>query len=119
MLSIQFVARTRVYREVEESSGLPVVQNGPPGTFVVFADGARVSLPTDQVVSADDSSGSARVAFGGMKFSGIEDGELVFYRTRDLQAPEKLSPQRGVRMTLDPKMVAAVHESGHQVWPHG
>ncbi len=30
----------------------------------------------------------------------MEDGQLVFYRVRDLQPAELLSPQRGRRMTL-------------------
>ena len=35
----------------------------------------------------------------------MEDGQLVFYRVRDLQPAELLSPQRGRRMTLEPRMV--------------
>jgi hypothetical protein len=41
------------------------VEDGPPGTFVLFPHGLRVSLPTDQIVAADDDGGRARVAFGG------------------------------------------------------
>jgi hypothetical protein len=36
------VRGTYLYREPEIISKLPIVQSGPPGTFVVFADGARV-----------------------------------------------------------------------------
>ena len=117
-LLIEFVPGTRVYREPEVASKLPIVQNGPPGTFVIFADGAKVPLPTDQIVFAEDGGGVARVGFGGMSVGGMEDGQLVFYRVRDLQPEELLSPQRGRRMTLEPRMVAFIAVDGQVVWPH-
>ncbi len=97
-------------------AALRIVQNGPPGTFVRFADGGRVPLPTDQIVSADGSAGAARVGFGGMRFDGIEEGLLTFRRFRDLFAEHELSPERGRRMTLEPEMVAAVFMEGRLVW---
>ena len=95
---------------------LRIVQNGPPGTFVRFADGGRVPLPTDQIVSLDDGGGAARVGFGGMRFDGIEEGLLAFSRFRDLLAEHELSPERGRRMTLEPAMVAAVFIQARLVW---
>jgi hypothetical protein len=74
-LRIEFVPGTHVYREPEVAPKLPIVQNGPPGTFVVFSDGERVSLPTDQIVFAEDGNGTAQVGFGGMRFAGMEDGQ--------------------------------------------
>ena len=53
----------------------------------MFADGLRVSLPTDQIVWADDSGGRAEVRFGGMQFVGIEGGNLVFLRVPDDRLP--------------------------------
>ncbi len=60
---VEFVRGSRVEKDPPVSrpaSGRPasganlrIVQNGPPGTFVRFADGGRVPLPTDQIVSAD------------------------------------------------------------------
>ncbi len=117
-LLIEFVSGTNIYREPETVPHLPVVQNGPPGTFVIFADG-KVSLPTDQIVFADETGGRARVGFGGMSFEGIEDGRLVFFRVRDLQPEELLSPQRGRKMTLEPHMVSAILVDGRKVWPLG
>ncbi len=114
----EFVPGTRVYREPEVVPKLPIVQNGPPGTFVVFPDGAKVPLPTDQIVFAEDRGGVARVGFGGMSAGGMEDGQLVFYRVRDLQPAELLSPLRGRRMTLEPRMVASIAVDGQVVWPH-
>ncbi len=114
---VEFIPGTRVEREPPHTTGLPIVGNGPPGTFVVFAGNARVPLPTDQIVSADDTGGAARVGFGGMRFDGVEDGLLVFRRVRDLWPPERLSPERGVRMTLEPAMVTVVLVEGHVVWP--
>ena len=116
-LLIRFASGTRITREPEVVSQLPILQNGPPGTSVVFRDGAEVPLPTDQIVFAEDGGGAAQVGFGGMSFAGIEGGELVFLRVRDLQPAELLSPQRGRRMTLEPRMVSSVAVDGHVVWP--
>jgi hypothetical protein len=116
-LLVEFVGGTRVHRETAVSPQLPIVQNGPPGTFIVFADGARVPLPTDQIVLAEDGEGGARVGFGGMRFEGIEAGQLVFRRVRDLAPEETLSPERSFRMTLEPWMVASVASYGRLVWP--
>ena len=68
-LLIEFVPGTRISREPEVVSKLPILQNGPPGTSVVFGDGATVPLPTDQIVFAEDGGGAARVGFGGMSLS--------------------------------------------------
>jgi hypothetical protein len=116
-LLIEFVAETRLERDPDRVPKLAIVQNGPPGTRVVFADGSKVPLPTDQIVFADDATGCARVAFGGMSFEGLEDDFLVCYRVRELQPEALLSPERGRRMTLKPDMVAAIYVDGRRVWP--
>jgi len=113
---VEFVQGTRVEKQRAFVPGLPVVQNGPPGTFVTFADGRRVPLPTDQIVVAEDTGGAARVGFGGMRFDGIEGGLLTFVRVRDLVPGHELSPERGRRMTLEPKMIAAVFMEGRLAW---
>ena len=118
-LLVEFVPRTNIYREPEAISKLPIVQNGPPGTFVVFSDGRKVPLPTDQIVFADDTGGGARVGFGGMSFEGMEEGHLAFYRFRDLRPEGELSPQRGRKMTLEPQMVSSIYVDGRHVWPLG
>jgi hypothetical protein len=115
-LLIEFVSGTRITREPEVVSKLPILQNGPPGTSVVFQDGAEVPLPTDQIVFAEDGRGAAHVGFGGMSFAGIEGGELIFLRVRDLQPEALLSPQRGRRMTLESRMVASIAVDGRVVW---
>ena len=118
-LVIEFVAGTRLRREAPFTPGLPIVGNGPPGTFVIFPgpDGRRVPLPTDQVVYSEDAGGAAHVGFGGMRFDGIEGGVLVFRRVKDLWPEAQLSPERGRRMTLEPEMVAAIRVEGVMVWP--
>ena len=60
-LLIEFAPHTFLYRERDVVSQLPIIRNGPAGTFVVFPDGLRVSLPTDQIIFADDTGGYARV----------------------------------------------------------
>ena len=116
-LLIEFVSGTRITREPEVVSKLPILHNGPPGTSVVFRDGAEVPLPTDQIVFAEDTGGAAQVGFGGMSFEGLDGGELVFLRVRDLQPEALLSPERGRRMTLDPRLVASIAVDGRVVWP--
>ena len=116
-LLIEFVRGTRITRQPAVVSKLPILRNGPPGTSVVFGDGSSVPVPTDQIVFADDGGGVARVAFGGMRFEGVEGDELVFLRVRDLQPEELLSPERGRRMTLAPRMVASIAVDGRVVWP--
>ena len=72
-LLIEFAAPTSLLREQDRPSTLPIIGNGPPGTFILFPNGLKVSLPTDQIVFADDASGQARVGFGGMQFAGLEE----------------------------------------------
>jgi uncharacterized protein len=116
-LLIDFAGPTSLYREEDRTSALPIVGNGPPGTFVVFANGFRVSLPTDQIVFADDTGGYARVGFGGMRLVGVEEGRLVFVRIRELFPEDRLSPDRSHTMRLDPLWVAAISVDGQAVWP--
>jgi hypothetical protein len=115
-LLIEFAPETSLYREQDLVSHLLIVRNGPAGTFVVFPDGLRVSLPTDQVVFADDKDGAARVGFGGMSFAGTEEGRLIFLRVRDLQPEEQLSPARSHVMTLEARWVASILVDGRLVW---
>ena len=117
-LLIEFVPGTRVYRQPDFVSKLPILRNGPSGTAVVFADGSKVNLPTDQIIFSEVTDGVASVGFGGMSAAGMEEGQLVFYRVRDLQPAELLSPERGLRMTLEPRMVTSVSVDGRVVWPH-
>ena len=116
-LVITFAPGTTLYRERDRVSPLPIVGNGPPGTFVMYADGLRVSLPTDQIVSSDDSSGAACVGFGGMHFTGINDGQLTFARVREVLPEAQLSPARSHVMRLETTWVATVVEDGRLVWP--
>jgi hypothetical protein len=116
-LLIEFASGTSLYRERDLVSQLPILGNGPAGTFVIFPDGLRVSLPTDQIVDVEDAGGLARVAFGGMSFSGVQDGRLRFVRVRELHPEEQLSPARSHVMTLEPLWVSSVLVNGRRVWP--
>ena len=113
---VDFAAPSSLLRERDRPSALPIVGNGPPGTFVIFPNGLRVSLPTDQIVFADDSGGHARVGFGGMRFVGLEGERLAFVRFRELFPEDQLSPARSHTMLLDPLWVAAVAAEGRPVW---
>jgi hypothetical protein len=116
-LLIDFAAPSSLVREQHRLSALPIVGNGPPGTFVHFPDRVRVSLPTDQIVCADDASGHAQVGFGGMHFVGVEGTDLVFARVRELFAEEQLSPARSHTMRLDVQRVTSVSVDGRPAWP--
>ena len=116
-VSIEFAPGTTVFRERDLISHLPILQNGPAGTFIVFTSGLRVSLPTDQIVSVDDAGGRARVGFGGMRFTGLTNGHLEFIRVRELHPEHELSPARSHVMTLEPSWVSAVHVEGCLAWP--
>ena len=113
---VEFVAGTRLRRGEKTASQLQILANGPPGTFIVFPDGTEVPLPTDQIVLAEDGQGHARVGFGGMRFHALEAGQLVFYRVRDLRPESELSPERGMRMTLEPPMVSVVLQDDEIAW---
>ena len=76
-----------------------------------------MSLPTDQIVFADDSDGHARVEFGGMEFAGVEDGQLAFIRIRELFPEDQLSPDRSHKMLLNPRWVAAITVDSQPAWP--
>jgi hypothetical protein len=52
-----------------------------------------------------------------MRFDGVEAGQLVFRRVRDLAPEATLSPERSNRMTLELWMVATVVRFGRRVWP--
>jgi hypothetical protein len=111
-LVIEFVDGSLIERDEAVAPRLPIVGNGPPGTRVVFADGWRINLPTDQIVDARVVGGRARVSFGGMRWATPDGASLAFDRVKDLWAPALLSPERGVRMTLDIARVAGVWQEG-------
>jgi hypothetical protein len=117
MTVVEFASPSSLSRESTRASDLRIVGNGPPGTFVIFPHGLKVSLPTDQIVAADDTAGCARVEFGGMRFVGLERGRLIFDRVRELWPEDQLSPARSHRMVLDPSWVAGVSVDGQRVWP--
>lgn len=83
----------------------------------MFGHGLLVSLPTDQIVEADDSDGHVSVSFGGMAFVGVVDGRLEFCRAQELRPELELSPERSRTMFLEVPWVASVREHGRQVWP--
>ena len=115
-LVIRFAPGARLYRERDRPSHFPIHRNGPPGTFVVFGT-LRVSLPTDQIVFAEETGDAVAVGFGGFRFDGSRDGSLVFSRVHDLLPEEELSPDRSWTMTLDPSWVAAIDVDGVRAWP--
>lgn len=115
-LLVEFAGPASLLVERHRPSPLPIIGNGPPGTFVLFPDGLRMSLPTDQIVFADQAEGCVRVGFGGMQFTGLTDGQLVFARVRELYPEERLSPERSHVMRLDARRVTAILVEGERAW---
>jgi hypothetical protein len=111
-LLIDFAAPTPLCREPDRPSALRIIGNGPPGTFVLFPHGLRVSLPTDQIVFADDVEGYARVGFGGMQFVGLEDSRVVFVRV----SPCRRSTEQGLsELCAGGDQVLAVIQHGQKL----
>lgn len=111
MLRIVFAPGSTLRSETDRPSDLPIVRNGPPGTFVLLP-GVRVSLPTDQIVDVDERGDGVAVTFGGFVFDGLRDGRLTFSRVRDLRPEHELSPDRSWTMLLDPAWVTSVDQDG-------
>ena len=115
-LLIVFAPGTRLDREHDRQSHFPIYRNGPPGTFVVL-DTLRISLPTDQIVFAEEANGVVTVGLGGFRFEGSDGQRLVFSRVRDLLPEDQLSPDRSWTMTLEPSWVGAIEVDGVHMWP--
>jgi hypothetical protein len=115
-LTILFAPGARLYRERGRESHFPIHRNGPAGTFILF-DTLRVSLPTDQIILVEETGDTVRVGFGGFRFDGYQNGQLVFSRVRDLAPEHQLSPDRSWTMKLDPAWVTAVNVDGEVRWP--
>ena len=84
-LLVAFAAPSSLVVERDRPSQFPILGNGPPGTFVLFPGRLRVSLPTDQVVSADDTGPCGRwqtstflaaLRVTGLTAPGIFDGAI-------------------------------------------
>jgi hypothetical protein len=116
-LVIDFARPSSLLRERDRPSALRIMGNGPPGTFILFPNRLRVSLPTDQIVLVEEADGHVRVGFGGMRFVAQEAGKLVFVRFRELLPEDQLSPARSHTMVLEPGWVASVSVNGAAVWP--
>jgi len=115
-LVIHFASGSSLLRERDLVSDLPILRNGPAGTFVRFKSGLKVSLPTDQIVGMEETGDTARVAFGGMQFVGCVDDRLQFARVRELHPEDHLSPDRSHLMILETPWVTSIVVDGRTVW---
>ena len=79
-LLIDFVAPTSLLREPNRNISTSGYWKRSARHLCPFPNGLRVSLPTDQIVFADDTRGHAEFGFGGMRFVGSKEGRLVFVR---------------------------------------
>jgi hypothetical protein len=89
----------------------------PKDALIRFADGTEVPVPADQIVLEEQGRDSARVGFGGVSFEGMVEGQLAFWRVKDIAPEEALAPDREIRFLIDPRRVSSVLVRGTQVWP--
>ena len=106
-LVVEFAPGSRV----EPWTGLP------KDAIVRFSDGREIPVPADQIVLEEQEEGAARVGFGGVTFEGIVDGQLAFWRVKDIAPEETLSADREIRFLIAPELVSSIHAHGTLVWP--
>ena len=70
-LLVEFVPGTRLHRESERRSDLPIHRNGPPGTFVVFPH-LRVSLPEGSALYPEISGSQHRFTIRFLEWSSVD-----------------------------------------------
>jgi threonine dehydratase len=115
--TVRFATGSRIRRDDPVPTTLPLIRNAPPATWVVFADGRGLGIPTDQILSAGDAGGAAIASFGGMRFDGLEDGWLCFRRDREVLPEDQLAPERGRLLRVPPADIATVLVEGRLAWP--
>lgn len=115
--TLEFVPGSRIERQKPVKSALPLVRNGPPATWVVFADRMGIGVPTDQIVTAQDAAGAAHVQFGGMRFDGEDGTFLVFRRESEVRPEHELMPERGRELKIERARVARVLSGDRVLWP--
>jgi hypothetical protein len=111
-LVVEFARGSRV-----EAIEAPPSDTLPKDTLVRFTDGRDLPIPADQIVHEDQGADSVRVGFGGMSFEGLVDGQLAFWRVKDLAPEELLRADRDIRFLIDPTLVSEVVVRGIRVWP--
>jgi hypothetical protein len=116
MTEIEFAPGSRIQRDQPVPTTLPLLRPIPPATWIVFADGRGLGVPTDQIVASDEAGGRARVGFGGMRFDGVEEDKLVFRRAAEVWPEHALAPERGRVLKVAPGDVARVLVAGQVVW---
>ena len=79
-LLIDFATPSSIFREHNRISTLPIIGNGPRGTFVLFPNGLRVSLPTDQIVFADDTGGACLSSIQNLGYGATHLSRREAYR---------------------------------------
>src|SRR5262245_18335331 len=89
----------------------------PRDAMIRFSDGREVPVPADHIVLEEQEKGSARVGFGGVSFEGMVDGQLAFWRVKDIAPEETLAADRDIRFLISPELVSSIAVHGVKVWP--
>ena len=106
-LLIEFIAGTRLCsRSRFFHRPAPLLGNGPPGTLCSSRWPHSPAADRPGVVESDDESGAARVSFGGMVFMVGQGRQFGIPPRQRFGRRRSLSPERGLRMTLETSMVS-------------
>src|SRR4051812_30878927 len=90
-LVVEFAPGSRVEAHEMEYAGEADQASFPRDALIRFTDGREVPVPADQIVLEEHDDGGAKVGFGGVSFEGMIDGQLAFWRVKDI-APEDMLP---------------------------
>ena len=89
----------------------------PRDALIRFADGRQIPVPADQIVLEEQERGAARVGFGGVSFEGLVDGQLAFWRVKDIAPEDMVAADRDIRFLVPTDLVSSIAVQGIKVWP--
>src|SRR4051812_43016487 len=105
-LVVEFAPGSRVEAYEMEGTSDAEMPSFPRDALIRFTDGRQIPVPADQIVLEEVEKGSARVGFGGVSFEGMVDGQLAFWRVKDLAPEQSLAADRDIRFLIAPEFVS-------------
>ena len=116
-LVVEFAPGSRVEAHEMETAEEAERPQIPRDALIRFADGREIPVPADQIVLEEQEKGAARVGFGGVSFEGMVDGQLAFWRVKDIAPEDTLAADRDIRFLVPPELVSSIAVHGVTVWP--
>ena len=122
-LLVEFVPGSRLEKEPElapHANGLPIVGNGPPGTFVRFADGRRIRCPPIRSSSARSARAWRRSASAACASSMEADCRRTYAAAASLRPrARRMFQLRGATRRSPQQQAAASSGEGRHTGPIG